>query len=180
MNGSTLYTVKISLAPINPIQWAEIIQECSGKIDSLVELLQGKFSKSVMGVMTSKEFGLFPSPNDITLECSCPDYAIMCKHVAAVMYGIGARIDHSPQDLFLLRDADHQDLLASVGSGAFSSSSDTRHDLLGDISELFGIDIDEEQHVSPQKEDAVAIPPKKRGRPKKMLAKNLDMIFITP
>ncbi|CAL7962100.1 hypothetical protein GAMM_320002 [Gammaproteobacteria bacterium] len=70
----------------------QIVRECFGKIDSLVELLKGKFSKSVMEVIARKEKGLFPHPSEIKMNCSCPDYAGVCKHIAAVFYGIGARV----------------------------------------------------------------------------------------
>ena len=53
-----------------------------------------------------RDKGLFPSPKDIKLSCSCPDWADMCKHVAAVLYGVGARLDASPELLFTLRGLD--------------------------------------------------------------------------
>ena len=70
--------------------------ECAGQIGSLVELLQGRLSKSVMDVVTQRERGLFPKPAEIKMKCSCPDWAGMCKHVAAVMYGVGGVSTTSP------------------------------------------------------------------------------------
>ena len=59
--------------------------------------------------------GLFPSPAEIKFSCSCPDYAGMCKHIAAVLYGIGARLDQKPDLLFRLHDVDEKDLIAGAG-----------------------------------------------------------------
>ena len=89
-----------------------MIKECAGKIDSLIELLQGKFSKGVMEIITHKKNGLFPNPEEIKFVCSCPDYADMCKHIAAALYGIGARLDDKPEQLFVLRHVNHGDLIS--------------------------------------------------------------------
>jgi uncharacterized Zn finger protein len=96
---------------------------CAGQIGSLVELLQGKLSKAVMELVTDRAGGLFPNPREIKMRCSCPDYAGMCKHLAAVMYGVGHRLDSSPELLFVLRAVDHAELIeqaipaAPVGAG---------------------------------------------------------------
>ena len=65
-----------------------------------------------MGIVTNQATGLFPSPSEIEMDCSCPDWAGMCKHVAATLYGIGARLDLQPDLLFVLRKVDHLDLVA--------------------------------------------------------------------
>ena len=116
VSGSTMYDVKVTVGPVAPARWSAICKDCSGAIDSLVELLQGRFSKGVMTRLCEEKTGLFPSPKDILFTCSCPDWASMCKHVAAVLYGIGARLDHQPELLFTLRKVDQQDLIAKAGS----------------------------------------------------------------
>ena len=113
VHGSSMYTVELAVEPIAAKRWASVVEECSGKISSLVELLGGKLSKHVMQVVTSKDRGLFPSPAEISLDCSCPDFANMCKHIAAVRYGIGSRLDHEPELLFLLRNVDPAQLVAT-------------------------------------------------------------------
>jgi len=60
--------------------------------------------------------GLFPSPAEIKLSCSCPDWADMCKHVASALYGVGARLDQKPQLLFVLRGVDENELIAGAGN----------------------------------------------------------------
>jgi uncharacterized Zn finger protein len=144
VSGSTVYDVKVTVAPLARARWNAICRDCSGAIDSLVELLQGRFSTSVMTRLCEQRTGLFPSPKEIIFSCTCPDWASMCKHVAAVLYGIGARLDHQPELLFTLRKVDQQDLIANAGSdlskqgrgptGAKVLESD-------DLSEMFGIEI---------------------------------------
>jgi uncharacterized Zn finger protein len=144
VSGSTMYDVKVTVGPVTPARWSAICKDCSGAIDSLVELLQGRFSKGVMTRLCEEKTGLFPSPKDILFTCSCPDWASMCKHVAAVLYGIGARLDHQPELLFTLRNVDQQDLIANAESdlstkgrrpaGAKVLASD-------DLSEMFGIEM---------------------------------------
>src|SRR6476620_7038028 len=144
VSGSSIYQVKISVGGVGKKQWVSICKDCAGGIDSLVELLQGRFSKGVMERICRQNGGLFPEPSDIRFTCSCPDWASMCKHVAAVLYGIGARLDQQPELLFLLRKVDQQDLIAKAGS----SLSKKRPPPAGarilerdDLGELFGIDM---------------------------------------
>lgn len=115
--GSRLYQVEVSVAPVPPKQWQVIGADCAGSIDSLVELLQGKLSKAVMERICKPGTGLFPLPKEIKFNCSCPDWASMCKHVAAVLYGVGARLDEQPELLFNLRRVDAGDLVARAGAG---------------------------------------------------------------
>jgi uncharacterized Zn finger protein len=144
VSGSTMYDVKVTVGPVPRARWSAICKDCSGAIDSLVELLQGRFSKGVMTRLCEEKTGLFPSPKDILFTCSCPDWASMCKHVAAVLYGIGARLDHQPELLFTLRRVDQQDLIATAGSD-FSTKgkrpADTRVLASDDLSEMFGIEM---------------------------------------
>jgi uncharacterized Zn finger protein len=120
------------------------VEECSGQIDSLVELLQGKLSKGVMEVVTHKERGLFPGPDEIELTCSCPDWAGMCKHVAAVLYGVGARLDTDPALLFRLRKVDPAALLKSESIGRAGRAQPPQKLLATDaLASLFGIELDD-------------------------------------
>lgn len=145
--GSELYHVSIAIAPVKAKCWTSICNDCAGSIDSLVELLQGKFSKAVMDRVCRKGDGLFPAPKDIKLDCSCPDWAEMCKHVAAVLYGVGARLDDAPDLLFALRDVDAGTLIASAGRGLeFDKTAPASGKRLddGDVAALFGLDMDED------------------------------------
>ena len=106
VSGSTIYDVKVTVGAVPRARWNAICEDCSGAIDSLVELLQGRLSKGVMTRLCEEKTGLFPAPKDILFTCSCPDWASMCKHVAAVLYGIGARLDHRPEWLSTFRNVD--------------------------------------------------------------------------
>jgi uncharacterized Zn finger protein len=113
--GSNLYSVTVIITPVTATRWKAICRDCAGTIDSLVELLQGRLSKNVMDRVCRDGDGLFPAPKEIKLSCSCPDWAGMCKHVAAVLYGVGAKLDEKPALLFELRGVDETQLLANTG-----------------------------------------------------------------
>jgi uncharacterized Zn finger protein len=144
VSGSDLYRIEIGVQPLKAAQWKNVVRECGGKIDSLIELLQGRLSQAVMQVVTRKD-GLFPTPREITFRCSCPDSASMCKHIAATLYGIGARLDHQPELLFQLRHVDPQDLIQHAPSfPAATGPADSGRQLAdSDLSKLFGIEIDD-------------------------------------
>jgi len=144
VSGSTMYDVKVTVGPVSRARWRAICRDCAGAIDSLVELLQGRFSKGVMTRLCEEKTGLFPSPSDILFTCSCPDWASMCKHVAAVLYGIGARLDHQPELLFTLRKVDQQDLIVKAGSSISKkrkAPSGAKVLASDDLSEMFGIEM---------------------------------------
>lgn len=111
VSGSELYNLKISVAALKPQQWSAIKTACRGKIGSFIELLQGHISDEVMHIVTDPNQGLFPHPQEISFKCNCPDWADMCKHVAAVMYGIGTRLDSAPELLFKLRGVNYEELI---------------------------------------------------------------------
>jgi uncharacterized Zn finger protein len=142
--GSELYKIKIGIAPVKSNRWKSICRDCAGGIDSLVELLQGRLAKGVMDRVCREGDGLFPSPDEIKLSCSCPDWAEMCKHVAATLYGIGARLDQKPQLLFVLRGVDESELFAGTGkdmslSNAAPSAASVLDD--SDVAALFGLEM---------------------------------------
>ena len=112
--GSDLYRVEVRVAAVGDRHWKAIGADCAGSIDSMVELLQGRFSQAVMQRLCRPGDGLFPAPRELQFSCSCPDWASMCKHVAAVLYGVGARLDSQPELLFKLRRVDGAELLAQA------------------------------------------------------------------
>jgi uncharacterized Zn finger protein len=137
-----------------PSRWQSICADCAGFIDTLVELLQGRLSRGVMERISQQQTGLFPSPKEIKLSCSCPDWAEMCKHVAAVLYGIGTRLDQHPELLFRLRQVDEKELIASAGKSLpRAKKSLAAAKILGgeDLSKLFGLDMTEPESASQTK-----------------------------
>ena len=146
VSGSSIYRVSVSITALAPTLWRSICTDCAGGIDSLVELLQGRFSKGVMERICRQDRGLFPKPSDIRFSCTCPDGASMCKHVAAVLYGVGARLDERPELLFRLRAVDEQDLVADLDTALSISSRPLDAGKVletDDISALFGLDMAE-------------------------------------
>ena len=145
VSGSSLYKIKIQIKTLAPKLWKSIKTDCAASIHSMMDLLRGKLSTDVLQRLTQPKTGLFPQPNEIDLRCSCPDSAYLCKHLAAVMFGIGNRLDHSPEMLFVLRGVEQNELIGEViGSQQLSNalSSDTNSELAGDdLGSLFGIDL---------------------------------------
>lgn len=164
VSGSKLYHVRVEITPLGKNKWTALKRQCTGKIGSLIELLQGTLSDEIMRSVTDRSKGLFPLPGEITYTCDCPDWAGMCKHISAVMYGIGARLDTQPELLFLLRGVDHQELIAAdaateamVGHG----SSRTRRRSLSnrELENVFGVELD-----APSQDGAEEAPSASRRR----------------
>ena len=144
--GSQVYEVIIAIKPLDKAIWQGILKDCAGQVGSLLDLLQGKLSTGVMEVVARQGTGLFPTPRQISFRCSCPDSASMCKHIAATLYGVGARLDSQPELLFLLRQVDPAQLIQQAVnlSVAKAAAPDAGHSqgLEGaDLSALFGIDL---------------------------------------
>ncbi len=144
VSGSELYNITIKIKPLPQSKWQKLRNQCSGQIGSILELLQGKFSNQVMEIVTHPDHGLFPNPREIETNCSCPDWADLCKHLAAVFYGVGARLDHQPELLFKLRGVDHQELIDGDLDLNTKGSGKHRHLDGDDLSGLFGVEIDDD------------------------------------
>ena len=161
--GSQLYSVAIAIGPVTAACWKAICTDCAGSIDSLVELLQGRLSKAVMDRVCRKGEGLFPAPGDIEFSCSCPDWADMCKHVAAVLYGVGARLDDAPELLFTLRGVDVSELLATAGQDMKLAKAAPATDKVlddGDVTALFGLEMaGDAPQMAVAAEPALSTPP---------------------
>jgi uncharacterized Zn finger protein len=157
------YKVTISIKTLPKDVWKHIISTCEGQLGSLSELIEGKFPKALAELFTAKDKGLFPSPKQISFDCSCPDWAYMCKHVAAVLYGVGARLDEDPALFFLLRNIKVEKLISSAVAQKSEKllkkgpveSKRIIHD--SDISAVFGIDysheLKEKSRISPKKKN---------------------------
>jgi uncharacterized Zn finger protein len=145
VSGSALYRITITIQSVQRVAWKVLKAECAGQVGSLMDLLQGKLSAKVMEIIAHRETGLFPTPAEIGLDCSCPDWAGMCKHVAATLYAVGARLDENPELLFLLRGADHLELVTeatkSVTSGVSTPPDSSALLTDANLEEIFGIEI---------------------------------------
>ena len=144
VSGSEIYSLHIRIKTLPGKKWNAVKRQCSGQVGSLIELLGGSLSDNVMEVVTDRKNGLFPLPGEISLDCNCPDWAVMCKHVAAVLYGVGARLDEKPELLFKLRGVDHEELIdadAEAAVSAATSKGKSKRIDTDDLSDVFGIDI---------------------------------------
>lgn len=144
VSGSKLYNVSITIQKLAPDKWKSIKSKCSGQIGSIIELLQGRLSDEVMIIVTNQKEGLFPLPGEISLSCNCPDWAVMCKHVAAALYGIGNRLDTEPEMLFLLRGVDASELISEQIT--LPETRSVREDTLNEesLNDIFGIEMDDD------------------------------------
>ncbi|MSR59132.1 MAG: hypothetical protein EXS05_16055 [Planctomycetaceae bacterium] len=146
VSGSEIYTVTVTIEKLPKAAWSRIRSDCSQSIDSLIDLLQGRFDQGIMRRLSQRDGGLFPQPREIKMSCTCPDWAGVCKHVAATFYGVGARLDSAPELLFTLRGVDHLELIGqavtsenldrTLGAGQTSALAGS------DLGELFGIELE--------------------------------------
>ncbi len=140
--GSDVYEIKVDIAPLRARRWQTLCKDCSGSVDSLIELLQGRLEENVMRRVSCEGDGLFPSPSEIKFSCTCPDWAEMCKHVAAALYGVGARLDKEPRLLFVLRGVNESDLVAGVSDGLSLPGTKPAAAIVdGDVAALFGLEM---------------------------------------
>ena len=165
--GSETYHVTIKIKTLMAKVWRSLRADCSQSIYSLLDLLQGRFDEGVMRRLAQREGGLFPQPKEIDMDCTCPDYARVCKHIAAVVYGVGVRLDTSPELLFTLRNVDHAELITQAMAAENLEQSLTAESaaLAGsDLGELFGIELDSNA--------AIPAKPAKRVRRKEVTAES--------
>lgn len=145
VSGSSVYTIEIEIKSLPSKTWDSIKKRLAGEIRSVIEMLQGRMSDGVMAVITDRTEGMFPAPQEISMNCSCPDSAGLCKHLAAVLYGVGARLDSQPELLFTLRKVNHLDLVPTAGSvDALTRSGDSDRKTINttDIADVFGVEMD--------------------------------------
>jgi uncharacterized Zn finger protein len=164
VSGSELYNIDIRITPLPSNRWKNVRKQCAGQIGSMLELLQGRLSNHVMQIVTDRNQGLFPRPSQIKFSCDCPDWAEMCKHVAAVLYGTGTRLDHQPELLFLLRNVDHDELItAELDLQTATSGKGKRRRLVSpDLSDVFGVEIEESREPGSNKRSVTKKVAKKR------------------
>lgn len=142
VSGSEIYQVEITLKRLPADKWNAIKRECGGQVASAVELLRGTFSDAVMKILTEPAKGMFPSAREFDMDCSCPDGVSMCKHIAAVLYAIGNRLDHEPNLFFTLRDVNPAELIAAAGTALVGNINAPNAIAETDMANVFGVDFD--------------------------------------
>jgi uncharacterized Zn finger protein len=149
VSGTSIYEIAVQIKAMPRERWKRVVKACAGKIDSVVELLAGRFDESVMTLVCRQDTGLFPSPGEISYQCTCPDGFgghWLCKHVAATLYGVGVRLDEDPEMLFRLRKVAHAELMARATARLADDAAPTRTARRGTaddrLSAVFGIELD--------------------------------------
>ena len=175
VSGSELYKINIKITRLAQPRWQAACDDCSQSIHSLIDLMRGKLGSDVIERLTDKKKGIFPEPNEIQQSCDCPDYADLCKHLAAVLYGVGHRLDTDPQLLFVLRGVDQADLITR------SLASDSVHETIGgdqfsefaadELADIFGIEFASPIGELEVKRGATKETSKKKAVVKKAVAK---------
>jgi uncharacterized Zn finger protein len=157
VSGSRVYKVRIDIRPLTRARWSAMKAQCAGGITSLVALLRGELSPPIIDVIARREGGLFPASEEIDVTCSCPDSAVMCKHVAAVLYGIGTRLDAEPELLFVLRGVDHRELITDAPVAAVKrgrrASSPAGKMASAELEAVFGIELDGPSTTEPASDE---------------------------
>lgn len=170
--GSELYDTSITIQPLPKKQWQQIVKSSAGQVDSMLDLLAGRLGEGLMQLLTDPVGGLFPTPKEIRFNCSCPDHADMCKHVSAVLYGVGVLLDTKPELLFTLREVDQAELLSDASSSVITDLSADAGDLAGaDLSAIFGIDLSTEAPPEPPVPKKAAVKTAKKKTTSKKVAK---------
>ena len=173
VQGSELYKITITIDPLSKTRWEALKKSAAGTVTNLLDLLQGKLSKDILADITAKGTGIFPSPKEIHMDCSCPDWAEVCKHVAAVMYGVGTRLDNKPELFFTLRGVDMQELISAASQTAAAPiAGKSKKPALAnaDLSELFGVEI-EGDRVPASKPKRAAAKPKAKAKTKTLITR---------
>jgi uncharacterized Zn finger protein/DNA-binding transcriptional regulator YiaG len=149
VTGTEVYKININIAPLARSHWELIKKKCHGKISTMLDLLNGKFSPEVMQVVSDPVSGLFPTSSEISYRCSCPDSARLCKHLAAVFYGVGNRLDASPEMLFTLRQVEPIELLTVNAEDIERLGGESSGELAdADLNALFGVELRDEEDFS--------------------------------
>lgn len=149
VSGSSIYSVRVAIQPLPPAPWQVLASDCAGRIESLVELLQGRLDKGVLLRLCHPRDGLFPQPRQMTFACSCPDGASMCKHVAATLYGVGHRLDTAPELLFVLRQVDQRDLVRQATAGPVLHATAAPTLDADDLAAVFGLELEADRGPLP-------------------------------
>lgn len=143
------YEIAVTVKTMPPERWRALARATAGKIGSLIGLLAGELSPDVLAVLTRPGDGLYPEPGELTFACSCPDWAKLCKHVAAALYGVGVRLDARPELLFTLRGVDQHELVGSAARATAAVATATATGTPGrkllderELGAIFGIQLE--------------------------------------
>lgn len=111
----TPYSVEIRTKPLSDREWEQVIHALAEQALFSAQLLAGEMPQQIEAVFAEAGVSLFPDKrSDLTTECSCPDWANPCKHVAAAHYILGEQFDIDPFLLFRLRGRDQEEIVDAL------------------------------------------------------------------
>ncbi len=109
------YRIKIQIAPLTDAQWDQVFDVLAGQAIFTALLLAGEMPQEIEQAFKAAGVSLFPARrSDLITECSCPDYANPCKHIAATHYILGERFDEDPFLIFRLRGRTQEQVMAAL------------------------------------------------------------------
>ena len=144
VSGSELYDARITVKPLDGARWKRLRDACAGQVRSSLDLLTGKLGDAAMQVLTRAGDGMLPLAGELSMRCSCPDGAWMCKHLAAVLYGVGVRLDARPELLFTLRKVPMEELISDAGQVLAMGSLTGGALDVAELGDIFGIELSED------------------------------------
>ena len=113
----TPYKVTIELTPLSEKDWAKVLAALAERPYFVAQLLAGEMPQEIQEAFQAAKLDLFPGRRELSQDCSCPDWADVCKHLAAVHYILAERFDEDPFLLFRLRGKTQDAVLAALGDG---------------------------------------------------------------
>lgn len=138
------YNVQVYIEPLSDYKKQVIRQLFNEQISSVEELLTGSFPKALADQFLKGDCPLFPTDDEISFYCSCPDMAYLCKHVGAVLYSIGVVFDEDPSLFFKLRNLEIGQLVQATIDERLdvylehASKASERQIVASDVNEIFG------------------------------------------
>ena len=109
------YRVRIQVTPLTTPQWRRVEQALAGQALFRAKLLAGEMPQEIEQVFVDCGTPLFPRwARDMEMSCSCPDWEVPCKHLAAVCYVLAEAFDLDPFGMLAWRGRGREDLLASL------------------------------------------------------------------
>jgi uncharacterized Zn finger protein len=104
--------VRIGVATLDKAQWAAVLDALAADASLTAALLAGDLPREVEETFAGQGLALLPSgTGDLTMDCTCPDVTVPCKHLAAVFYLLAERFDSDPFALLALRGRDRDTVL---------------------------------------------------------------------
>jgi uncharacterized Zn finger protein len=111
----TPYKLKIQISPLSDAEWIKVFDALSEQAIFTAQLLAGEMPQDIEQAFDAAKVSLFPTTRkDLKTDCSCPDPANPCKHIAATHYILGERFDEDPFLIFRLRGRTQEQVMQEL------------------------------------------------------------------